>query len=141
MRLTVKSILCRYKAQKAGRNLWIITDKDQSWELPVCKDAVYPGSNTVWAWKIDTQFFENNEWAVRYLMQRIQEKTTGIRYIKHKKGTVPSICQHICRHPEQCNTLLCSGCPIAEVFWAKREGINMLYYLGDGEIEKVRIDR
>lgn len=141
MRLTVKSILCRYKAQKTDRNLWIITDKTQSWELPVCKDAVCPDSDTVWAWKIDTQFFEKNEWAARYLMRRIQEKTMGIRYIKHKKGMIPFICQYTCRRPEQCNTMICSGCPIAEVFWAKREGINMLYYLGDDEIEKVRIDR
>ena len=141
MRLTVRNILRRYKAQKASRNLWIISDREQSWELSVCKDAVYPDSDTVWTWKIDTQFFEKDNWAARYLMRRIQEKITGIRYIKHKKGTVPSICWGTCRHPEQCNTMLCSDCPIAETFWAKREGIRMLYYLGDGEIEKVKIDR
>ena len=141
MRLTIRSILRRYKAQKIGRNLWIISDKGQKWELPIYKDAVYPDSDTVWPWKIDTQFFEKDEWAAHYLMRRIQEKTTGIRYIKHKKRTIPSICGYMCRHPEQCNSMLCSDCPVAEVFWAKREDIRILYYLDDGEIEKVRIDR
>jgi hypothetical protein len=96
--------------------------------ITVKKDVEHNGS--IWEWKIDTQIFSKNEYAENYLKKLIAEKLTGIRIIDHKKGSIPEICGiegKACRHPKECNTMLCSHCPIAEQFFAERNNVKLIY--------------
>jgi hypothetical protein len=102
--------------------------------VDIIKDAEYENKDTdrvtVWPWKIDTQYFSKDEYAKAYLKTLIAEKLTGIRIIYHAKREVPDICGsegRACRHPNKCNTMLCSSCPVAEKFFADRDKVTIVY--------------
>ncbi len=83
-----------------------------------------------WLWKVEDQYFGKDEYALNYLKRLINEKLTGIRIIYHKKWDVPEICGidgRACRCPGKCNTMLCEGCPVAEAFFAERDGVKLIY--------------
>lgn len=83
-----------------------------------------------WGWKVDTQIFDTDQYGLNYLEQLIGEKLTGKRIIYHAKKEVPIICGvdgRACRSPGQCNTALCSSCPVAEAFFAERDGVELIY--------------
>lgn len=92
------------------------------------KEVEHNGS--VWKWKIDTQFFDNEQYALNYLKQLVTEKLIGKRIIFHRKMEIPEICGvdgQCCWHPGKCNSMLCSGCPVAEKFFADRDGVELIY--------------
>lgn len=83
-----------------------------------------------WAWKVDNQIFSGDESAVRYLKRLIAEKLTGKRNLPYSKGEVPHICGvngAACRAPGRCNTALCDRCPVADQFFADRDGVVLIY--------------
>ena len=87
-------------------------------------------NGNTWAWKIDTQIFEDDEYAMLYLRKLISEKLTGYRVILHAKREVPDICGvegRACRHPGKCNTMLCQECPVAEAFFAEKDDVTLIY--------------
>lgn len=87
-------------------------------------------NGTEWDWKVDDQVFSNEVYALKYLQRLITEKLTGVRIIFHAKGTVPVICGvegRACRAPGECNRALCSYCPVAEAFFAERDGVRLVY--------------
>jgi len=96
--------------------------------IDIIKDPEHNGS--LWAWKIDTQIFSKDEYAKGYLKELIAEKLTGLRIIHHKEKQIPDICGvngACCRHPKECNTMLCSDCPIALQFFAERDNVTLVY--------------
>lgn len=96
--------------------------------ITVKKDVEY--NKSIWKWKVDTQIFSKNESAEIYLKKLIAEKLTGIRIINRKKGSIPEICGiegKACRNPQKCNTMLCTYCPIAEQFFAEKDGVKLIY--------------
>lgn len=83
-----------------------------------------------WAWRVGTQIFDNEAYAVGYLKQLIAEKVTGKRIILHAKQDVPEICGvngAACRCPGKCNSMICTACPVAEKFFADRDGVELVY--------------
>lgn len=83
-----------------------------------------------WAWKVDDQIFSGDESALRYLKKLITEKQTGKRILPYSMGEVPYICGvngAACRAPGRCNTLLCDRCPVADQFFADRDGVELIY--------------
>lgn len=52
---------------------------------------------------------------------------TGKRILLHKKREKPDICGYACRFPGKCNSALCSDCPVAEAFFAERDGVELVY--------------
>lgn len=95
----------------------------------VLKEAVRR-DGIIWPWKVDTQYFDTEEHAIQYLRKLIAEKLTGKRIIYHSKRKVPDICGvdgAACRHSGECNTALCMGCPVAEKFFADRDGVELIY--------------
>lgn len=81
-------------------------------------------------WKIDDQMFTREALAERYLQRLIAEKLTGKRIIMHAKGKVPDICGvdgAACRHLGKCNSALCADCPVADAFFAERDGVELIY--------------
>ena len=130
----METILREYKATLVNNNHWVIKGEVKEWEIHVYKDAIYPDSESVWDWKVDTQFFSQDNYAEKYLRRLVSEKETGIRIINRSKREVPDICGDGtlgCRHPNQCNTMLCSNCPVAEAFFAKRDGVILQYISED----------
>ena len=65
------------------------------------------------------------------LKKLIEEKVTGLRIIYHPKQQAPDICGGgegtACRRPGECNRMLCSKCPVAEKFFADRDGVTLVY--------------
>lgn len=55
------------------------------------------------------------------------EKLTGKRILLHKKREKPDICGYACRFSGECNRALCSDCPVAEAFFAERDGVELVY--------------
>lgn len=89
----------------------------------------------VFPWEINGQKFSDEIYARNYLERVIAEKLTGKRIILHAKREVPEICGvngAACRCPGKCNTALCQGCPFAEEFFAKRDGVELIYAVGGG---------
>lgn len=88
-------------------------------------------NGVIWKYKIDTQYFSNFNYACNYLQILIAEKLTGNRIICHTKRQAPEICGggegKGCRRPGECNRALCSNCPVAEAFFAKRDNVNLIY--------------
>ena len=96
--------------------------------IAVEKEPEYNGQT--WEWMIDGQVFSKDEYALDYLKRLVAEKLTGKRIIFHQKRKVPEICGiegRACRHPSECNTMLCSNCPVAEKFFADRDGVELVY--------------
>ena len=107
--------------------LWrVCLSNGQSFD--VWKDAELNG--TVWAWRVDTQYFDSDEHALQYLKRLVTEKLTGKRILFHRKFNVPEICGvdgAACRAPGECNRALCDRCPVAERFFADRDGVELIY--------------
>ena len=125
--MTMLEILRNNAAVRMSFNTWKVTDR-KGWSIMVVRDPFY--RDTEFRWKVDTQYFSHEKWAVNYLERIIQEKRTGIRVIDHPKRQVPNICGvngSGCRSPGKCNTALCQDCPVAEEFFAKRDGVTLKY--------------
>lgn len=91
-------------------------------------NVLYNGQR--WPWMVDGQIFSQETYAINYLRQRITEKLTGIRVVYHAKRNAPEICGvegRACRAPGECNRALCSYCPVAEAFFAERDGVKLVY--------------
>lgn len=87
-------------------------------------------NGNVWAWKVDKSIFDDDDSALDYLKRLINEKLTGKRIIMHAKWDAPNICGvdgRACRSPGECNTALCSCCPVAEAFFAEQDGVELVY--------------
>ena len=94
----------------------------------VRKDVIHNG--TEWLWRVDTQLFSKDKWAKNYLKRLIAEKLTGIRIIHRARGKAPEICGiegRACRAPGECNRALCNFCPVADSFFAERDGVKLIY--------------
>lgn len=68
--------------------------------------------------------------------RRLMEQYTGKRILLRKKGKIPEICGvdgRACRAPGECNRALCSYCPIADKFFADRDGVEMVYAISGEE--------
>ena len=97
-------------------------------QIEVEEQPEYNG--VVWAWKVDGQYFGKDGHALDYLKRLIAEKLTGIRVVYHEKRKAPDICGVdgcACRRPGECNTNLCMECPVAEAFFAERDGVKLVY--------------
>lgn len=97
-------------------------------EIEVESRPMYDGKQ--WAWRVGTQIFDNEAYAVGYLKQLIAEKLTGKRIILHSKQDIPEICGvdgAACRCPWKCNSMICTACPVAEKFFADRDGVELVY--------------
>ena len=118
-------------AEKVSEKVFIIHLSNGK-EIRVEKDAEYisEARKTTWMWKIDGQFFDKDEYALDYLKKLLVEKLTGKRIILHSKRNAPDICGvdgRACRAPGKCDRALCSYCPVAEKFFADRDGVELVY--------------
>ena len=112
------------------------------WEIRLSNGTVISAESEVernggiWAWRIQGQYFDREEHARRYLETLIAEKSTGKRVILHAKRKPPEICGvegRACRAPNECRRALCFQCPVAEEFFAKRDGVELIYAMNEGE--------
>ena len=90
-------------------------------------------------YQVEDQYFSNFQHASSYLKSLIQEKISGVRYILHSKKNPPEICGvdgSACRAPGECNRALCSACPVAEAFFAKQDGVTLVYAIRSSTIER-----
>lgn len=88
------------------------------------------------AWQIAGQYWQDSDGAWDYLRRVIAERTTGVRVIAHPRREAPTICGANgigCRCPGKCNTALCQGCPVAEEFEARRDGVRLVYAIAPQE--------
>lgn len=79
---------------------------------------------------VDGQWFTRLNYAHTYFRKRVIELLTGSRIIFHKQHPVPDICGvngMACRAKGECNTAICSYCPVAENFFAVKNGVNLIY--------------
>lgn len=114
-------------AEALDEKRWIIHLSNGK-TIAVEKEPEYNGQT--WEWRIDGQVFGKDGYALDYLKRLVAEKLTGNRIILHQKRKVPEICGiegRACRHPGECNTMLCSDCPVAEKFFADRDGVELVY--------------
>ena len=140
--MTMAQVLNAY-GEKADKNLWSVRVKDVAKDdanatrlISVASDVLYhaegeEAGTSRWKWLVDGQYFDSDKFAAKYLLRRIEEIRTGIRTFDHEKQAVPDICGvegRACRHPNTCDSALCSHCPVAEEFFAKRDGILALKY-------------
>lgn len=95
--------------------------------ITVEEEPEYNGS--LWEYSVDGQYFSEFGHACDYLHRLIAEKISGVRYIYHQERAIPNICgnESCCRHKNKCNTMLCSDCPVAEKFFAERDGVTLVY--------------
>lgn len=97
-------------------------------EIKIIEHPILNGSE--WDWKVDSQYFSVDKFACKYLKRLISEELTGKRIIYRAKGTCPDICGtdgSACRAPGECNRALCDRCPVAEAFFAERDGAELIY--------------
>ena len=97
-------------------------------EIVVKEHPSYNGG--VWAWQVESQIFSNDDDALCYLERLIGEKLTGKRIIYHAKSEVPNICGvdgRGCRSVGSYNKAGCSRCPVAEAYFAERDGVELIY--------------
>lgn len=114
-------------AEQTGEKTWTI-HLSNGGEIEVEEAPVYNGN--IWAWKINGSIWSREDWALGYLKRIIAEKLTGKRILFHAKREVPDICGvngAACRCKGECNSALCSWCPIAEKFFADRDGVELIY--------------
>lgn len=109
--------------QRSGEE--IATQLSNGKEIEVTERPVHNGN--VWDWKVDSQVFDTDNYALNYLKKLVAEKLTGKRILLHKKREKPDICGYACRFPGECNRALCSDCPVAEAFFAERDGVELVY--------------
>lgn len=136
--MTMAQVLNAY-GEKADKNLWSVQvrgDANATRLISVASDVLYhaegeEAGTSRWKWLVDGQYFDSDRFAAKYLLRRIEEIRTGIRTFDHEKQAVPDICGvegRACRHPNTCDSALCSHCPVAEEFFAKRDGVLALKY-------------
>lgn len=140
--MTMAQVLNAY-GEKTDKNLWSVRvknaakgDSNATRLISVASDVLYHAEGEAsgtsrWKWLVDGQYFDSDKFAAKYLLRRIEEIRTGVRTFDHEKQAVPDICGvegRACRHPNACNSALCSHCPVAEEFFAKRDGILTLKY-------------
>ena len=119
-------------AEKISEKVFIVHLSNGK-EIWVEKDAEYTsetGEKSTWMWKVDNQFFGEDEYALNYLKKLLAENLTGKRIILHAKRNAPDICGvdgRACRAPGKCDRALCSYCPVAEKFFADRDGVELIY--------------
>ena len=121
-------------AEQTSENTWTIHLSNGE-DIPIEKTPVHNVS--VWSWRIGTSIFGNSHYAYKYLCTLVTEKLTGRRIIHHAKRKVPDICGVeglACRRPGECNTALCTDCPIAEEFFADRDGVELIYAVNGEEM-------
>ncbi|MDR0287183.1 MAG: hypothetical protein LBI03_05700 [Clostridiales bacterium] len=123
------------KIEETGEKTWTVSSTllYKHWTITVIKDAVYPETETIWAWKIDDQYLDE-KYASGYLIRLIDEKKTGFRIIRHKCGTIPELCGYgiDCSAKRRGYfSMLCSSCPIAERMQAEKDGVRLSYIPGD----------
>ena len=102
-------------------------------DIIIRKNVVMSG--ITFKWFVEDQAFSKSSYAKRYLKQLIIERVSGYRVLMRKRQSIPEICGvggSACRAPNKCNTNLCSSCcPIAENFFATRDGVNIRYAIRD----------
>lgn len=79
---------------------------------------------------VDSQWFSRLSYAHEYFRRRVIELLTGVRVLLHKKFTPPDICGfegRACSAEGECNRAICSYCPIAEKFFAEKDGVSIIY--------------
>ena len=111
-------------AEQVAENRYIIHLSNGK-EIEVTEHPVHNGN--VWDWKVDSQVFDTDNYALNYLKKLVAEKLTRKRILLHKKREKPDICGYACRFPGECNSALCSDCPVAEAFFAERDGVELVY--------------
>ena len=116
-----------FNAEQVGKDKYIIRLSNGKQNEVV----EHPKLNgTTWAWRVDSQYFSKDSHALSYLKRLVNEKLTGTRIIYHKKMNVPELCGvdgAACRCPGECNRALCMDCPVAEAFFAERDGVKLVY--------------
>lgn len=123
----MKMFLENMDAKKDDSNAYIISLSNGK-TITVQANVIHNGST--WDWKVDDQVFSNEGYALKYLQRLITEKLTGVRIVFHAKKAVPVICGvdgRACRAPGECNRALCFHCPVAEAFFAERDGVRLVY--------------
>lgn len=126
MEMYVSDSLC-LDAEKISDKVYIIHLSNGK-EIRVEKEPEHNGST--WEWRVDSQVFSRDDYALSYLKRVVMEKLTGKRIILHAKKEVPNICGvegRACRTKGKCNTALCSFCPVAEKFEADQDGVELIY--------------
>lgn len=116
-----------YNAERRAEDLYVINLSNGRC-IFIEKNPFHNGE--YWAWRVDDQIFSNDEHALEYLRKLVAEKLTGIRVINHRRYDVPDICGvdgRRCRAKNECNRALCDYCPVAEEFFAKRDGVKLVY--------------
>lgn len=114
-------------AEKISEKVFIIHLSNGK-EIKVEKEPERNGE--IWAWRVDSQIFSRDDYALSYLKELVAEKLTGKRILFHSKKEVPDICGVdgcACRAKNKCNTGLCTLCPVAEQFEADRDGVELVY--------------
>ena len=120
-----------FNAEQINEKIFIIHLSNGK-EIRVEKEPEHNGS--IWGWKVDNQVFDREDYALSYLKKLVAEKLTGKRIIHHRKMEVPVICGvngAACRSPGKCNLALCWGCPVAEKYFADRDGVELVYAVSD----------
>lgn len=115
------------KAEKTGTNAFIV-HLSNGGTVEVVEQPTY--EDRTFAWKVASQYFSEDAYALHYLKRLIAENLTGKRIISHAKNSVPDICGvegAACRAHGECNRALCDGCPVAEEFFAHRDGVELVY--------------
>lgn len=72
----------------------------------------------------------------KFIERRLMEQYTGQRILPRKKGKVPEICGiegRACRAKGECNRALCMWCPVADKFFADRDGLELVYAISGEE--------
>lgn len=133
-----------YTAKRNSYKTWEVfsLDNDNQWSFTVTEDCPYEHDekHDVWDWRIDKQYFNCTEYAVKYLYKLISEKVSHIRIIHHLRHEVPDCCgceEFLLKHSHDSwgckyqttgrESMLCSDCPIAEEINAKRDGVMLQY--------------
>lgn len=114
-------------AEQTGENTYVI-HLSNGRQIDIEEHPEHNGG--VWDWRVDDQIFDGDNYALDYLKRLINEKLTGKRIIMHAKRDAPNICGvdgRACRSPSECNTALCFHCPVAEKFFAERDGVELVY--------------
>lgn len=76
-------------AEQVAENFYIIHLSNGK-EIEVTERSVHNGN--VWDWKVDSQVFDTDNYALNYLKKLVAEKLTGKRILLHKKREKPDIC-------------------------------------------------
>lgn len=116
-----------YNAEQVDEKNFIIHLSNGK-EIHIEKNPTHDGET--WAWRVDRQIFSKDQFALNYLKTLVAEKLTGKRIVDHAKMSVPDICGvdgAACRAAGRCNTMLCCMCPVAEKFFADRDGVELIY--------------